>query len=828
MDEELQTLLRKLRELGEAELDRLDEDADFTDTRVYPVLPVRDTVMFPHMVSPLFVGRDRSLKAVDAATANEDTIIVVAQRDPTVQEPSPEDLYTIGTEVEIVRMLRLPDGTTSILAQGKQRVAILDYVQSTPYFMAHVRPIIEPSEKGLSTEALMRAVLALFEKCVQLSHTIPDDTYIFAMNVDEPGWLADLVASTLELDLDERQSILETINPSVRLQRLSIMLARELDVLELENRIHTQVQQEVDRSQREYFLREQMKAIQNELGEGDAFTQEINELREKIADSDMPDEVREKAEKELNRLAAMPPMAPETGIIRTYLDWLLELPWSKATEDNMDIAAAARALEESHYGLSQAKERILEYIAVRKLAADKMRSPILCFVGPPGTGKTSLGKSIAAALGRKFARVSLGGIRDEAEIRGHRRTYIGAMPGRIIQTMRRAGTINPLFMLDEIDKVGIDFRGDPSSALLEVLDPEQNFAFSDHYLEVPYDLSHVMFITTANVLDPIPPALRDRMEVIEFPGYIEEEKLHIARRFLIPKQLEENGLSKRQLLFSDAALKSIVREYTYEAGVRNFEREIARICRKVARRVAEGKRAPRQITKQSLLKFLGPPRYTFGVAERRDEVGVATGVAWTSAGGDLMPVEVTLMEGKGSLLLTGQLGEVMQESAQAALSYARSHAKELGIKGEKSNFDRMDIHIHVPEGAIPKDGPSAGITIATALISALTGRPVRRDVAMTGEITLRGKVLPIGGFKEKVLAAHRAGLRTVLVPKENKKDLIELPKKARRDLKFIFVERMDEVLAESLLPAPSPRERTTAKSRRNPSQTGDGSQARAD
>jgi len=828
MDEELQTLLRKLRELGEAELDRLDEDADFTDTRVYPVLPVRDTVMFPHMVSPLFVGRDRSLKAVDAATANEDTIIVVAQRDPTVQEPSPEDLYTIGTEVEIVRMLRLPDGTTSILAQGKQRVAILDYVQSTPYFMAHVRPIIEPSEKGLSTEALMRAVLALFEKCVQLSHTIPDDTYIFAMNVDEPGWLADLVASTLELDLDERQSILETINPSVRLQRLSIMLARELDVLELENRIHTQVQQEVDRSQREYFLREQMKAIQNELGEGDAFTQEINELREKIADSDMPDEVREKAEKELNRLAAMPPMAPETGIIRTYLDWLLELPWSKATEDNMDIAAAARALEESHYGLSQAKERILEYIAVRKLAADKMRSPILCFVGPPGTGKTSLGKSIAAALGRKFARVSLGGIRDEAEIRGHRRTYIGAMPGRIIQTMRRAGTINPLFMLDEIDKVGIDFRGDPSSALLEVLDPEQNFAFSDHYLEVPYDLSHVMFITTANVLDPIPPALRDRMEVIEFPGYIEEEKLHIARRFLIPKQLEENGLSKRQLLFSDAALKSIVREYTYEAGVRNFEREIARICRKVARRVAEGKRAPRQITKQSLLKFLGPPRYTFGVAERRDEVGVATGVAWTSAGGDLMPVEVTLMEGKGSLLLTGQLGEVMQESAQAALSYARSHAKELGIKGEKSNFDRMDIHIHVPEGAIPKDGPSAGITIATALISALTGRPVRRDVAMTGEITLRGKVLPIGGFKEKVLAAHRAGLRTVLVPKENKKDLIELPKKARRDLKFIFVERMDEVLAESLLPAPSPRKRTTAKSRRNPSQTGDGSQARAD
>jgi ATP-dependent Lon protease len=815
MDEELEILLKKLHELEQRETDGVNECSK--DTQVYPVLPLRDTVVFPHMVSPLFVGRDRSLKAVDAAMADGDTIVVVAQRDSTAQEPGPKDLHTIGTEAEIIRMLRLPDGTTSILVQGKQRVVILDYEQSTPYIMAHVRSIIEPGEKDLSTEALMRAVLALFERCVQLNHTIPDDTYVFAMNVDEPGWLADMVASTLELDLDERQSILETIDPSVRLQRLSIMLARELDVLELENRIHTQVQQEVDRSQHEYFLREQMKAIQNELGESDAFTQEINELRERIADSDLPDEVREKAEAELNRLGAMPSMAPETGIIRTYLDWLLALPWSTVTEDNMDIVTAARALEESHYGLAQAKERILEYIAVRKLAADKMRSPILCFVGPPGTGKTSLGKSIAAALGREFVRVSLGGIRDEAEVRGHRRTYIGAMPGRVIQTMRRAGTINPLFMLDEIDKLGIDFRGDPSAALLEVLDPEQNFAFSDHYLEVPYDLSHVMFITTANVLDPIPPALRDRMEVIEFPGYIEEEKLHIARRFLMPKQLEEHGLSGRRLRFSDASLKAIIREYTYEAGVRNFEREIARICRKVVRRMAEGKRASRQVTKQSLVKFLGPPRYTFGVAERKDEIGVATGVAWTSAGGDLMPVEVTLMDGKGSLLLTGQLGEVMQESAQAALSYARSHAKELGVRDTKSDFEHLDIHIHVPEGAIPKDGPSAGITIATALISALTDRPVRRDVAMTGEITLRGKVLPIGGFKEKALAAHRAGLRTILVPKENKKDLIELPRKAKRDLEFIFVERMDEVLAKSLLPAPSPRKRAAAKSRRNPS-----------
>ncbi|MDY7039528.1 MAG: endopeptidase La [Chloroflexota bacterium] len=821
VDEELEVLLKRLRELEQRGSDESDKEMGSMDARVYPVLPLRDTVMFPHMVSPLFVGRDRSLKAVDAAMVNGDTIVVVSQQDPTVQEPSPEDLYTIGTEVEIVRMLRLPDGTTSILAQGKRRVAMLDYVQSTPYLTARVRPIIEPSEKNLSTEALMRAVLALFEKCVQLSHTIPDDTYVFAMNVDEPGWLADMVASTLELELDERQSILETIDPSVRLQRLSIMLAKELDVLELENRIHTQVQQEVDRSQREYFLREQMKAIQSELGEGDAFTQEVNELREKIAESDLPDEVREKAEKELSRLEAMPSLAPETGIIRTYLDWLLELPWETMTEDNMDIAAAAKALEESHYGLTAAKERILEHIAVRKLAADKMRSPILCFVGPPGTGKTSLGKSIADALGRKFLRVSLGGIRDEAEIRGHRRTYIGAMPGRIIQTMRRAGTVNPLFMLDEIDKIGIDFRGDPSSALLEVLDPEQNCAFSDHYLEVPYDLSKVMFITTANILDPIPPALRDRMEVIEFSGYIEEEKLHIARRFLIPKQLEEHGLSERRLRFSDAVLKSTIREYTYEAGVRNFEREIARICRKVARRVAEGKRAARQITNQSLVKFLGPPRYTFGVAERQDEIGVATGVAWTLSGGDLMPVEVTLMEGKGSLLLTGQLGEVMQESAQAALSYARSRARELGIKGKKGDFDRLDIHIHIPEGAIPKDGPSAGITIATALISALTDRPVRCDVAMTGEITLRGKILPIGGLKEKALAAHRAGLRIMLVPKRNKKDLTELPKKARRDLNFIFVERMDEVLAESLLPARAPGKRAIAESAQDAQATGD-------
>jgi ATP-dependent Lon protease len=767
----------------------------------YPLLPIRDTVIFPHMVTPLFVGRDRSLKAVEAAMSTEGTIVVAAQKDAEVQEPDPDDIYTVGTEMTIARMWHLPDGTTNIWGQGRRRIEILDFAQVDPYIKVRVRHIAEPSEKTLSTQALMRAVLALFEKCVQLDRNLPEDAYVIAMNIDEPGWLADLVASALNIDVEKRQEILETIQPSVRLQRLSIVLAQELDVLELEDRIHAQVQEEVDKSQREYFLRQQMKAIQTELGEMDGQFQEVNELKEKIAAAEMPEEVRLKAEKELDRLSSMPIASPEVSVIRTYLDWLIELPWSNATEDNIDISDAAKMLEDSHYGLTKAKERILEYMAVRKLAADKMRSPILCFVGPPGTGKTSLGKAIAQALGRKFVRVSLGGIRDEAEIRGHRRTYVGALPGRIIQTMRRAETINPLFMLDEIDKVGTDFRGDPSAALLEVLDPEQNHAFSDHYLDVSYDLSKVMFITTANILDPVPPALRDRMEVIEFPGYIEEEKLEIARRFLVPRQLTENGLDETKLHFSDEALRQITREYTYEAGVRNLEREIANICRKVARRVADGKQAPHRITIQSLLKYLGPPQFIYGMAEKEDEIGVAMSIAWTEAGGDIMPVEVTLMEGKGNLMLTGQLGEVMQESAQAALSYARSHAKELGIRGR--NFDKLDIHIHVPEGAIPKDGPSAGITMSTALISALAGRPVRHDVGMTGEITLRGRVLPIGGFKEKVLSAHRAGLKTVILPKRNKKDMVEIPNKVKRDLEFIFVEQMGEVLEIALLPAPA-------------------------
>ncbi len=782
------------QDLGEVLIEQTNEIAE------YPLLPLRDTVIFPHMVTPLFVGRDRSLKAVEAAMATEGIIVVAAQRDDEAEEPVPDEIYNVGTAMSIARMWHLPDGTTNIWGKGTRRVEILDFVQVDPYIKVRVRDIVEPSEKTLSSQALMRAVLALFEKCVQLDRNLPEDAFVIAMNIDEPGWLADLVASALNIDIDKRQEILETIQPAIRLQRLSILLAQELDVLELEDRIHAQVQEEVDKSQREYFLRQQMKAIQTELGEIDGQFQEVSELKEKIAAVEMPEEVREKAEKELERLSSMPIASPEVSVIRTYLDWLIELPWSEATEDNMDISAADKVLDDSHYGLAKAKERILEYMAVRKLAADKMRSPILCFVGPPGTGKTSLGKAIAQALGRKFVRVSLGGVRDEAEIRGHRRTYVGSMPGRIIQTMRRAETINPLFMLDEIDKLGMDFRGDPSAALLEVLDPEQNHAFSDHYLDVSYDLSKVMFITTANILGPVPPALCDRMEVIEFPGYIEEEKLEIARRFLVPRQLTENGLDNNaKLHFSDEALRHIIREYTYEAGVRNLEREIANVCRKVARRVADGKQAPHRITAQSLVKYLGPSQFTYGLAEKEDEIGVAMGIAWTEAGGDIMLVEVTLMEGKGNLMLTGQLGEVMQESAQAALSYARSHATELGIKGR--NFDKLDIHIHVPEGAIPKDGPSAGITMSTALISALARRPVRHDVGMTGEITLRGRVLPIGGFKEKVLSAHRAGLKTVILPKRNKKDMIEIPNKVKRDLEFIFVERMGEVLEIALLPA---------------------------
>jgi len=805
-DSELSNLLKataeKVKEKGLLPLNQVFEDNELFDKDKdiieCPLLPVRDTVIFPHMITPLFVLRERSLRTVNVASEADQPIIAVAQRNPEADEPTVEDLYTIGTEVSIARMLRMPDGSTSILTQGQNRVEILEILQTEPYFLARARVLHEPERDDVPTEALMRAVLAIFERVVQFSRHVPEDAYVLAMNIDDPSWLADLIASTIDLDTEERQNLLTTLDPIKRLERLSILLAKELDVLELEDHIHSQVQQEVDKSQREFFLREQMKAIQTELGEEDIYTQELNELRERLEAIDLPQEVQKKVEKELSRLTAMPPHAPEVSVIRTYLDWILDLPWTNESQDNKDIKAAAKVLDDSHYGLKKAKDRILEYMAVRQLAANKMRSPILCFVGPPGTGKTSLGRAIAKALGRKFVRVSLGGIRDEAEIRGHRRTYIGALPGRIIQTMRRAETVNPVFMLDEIDKVGTDFRGDPSAALLEVLDPEQNYAFSDHYLDVPYDLSKIMFITTANVLHTVPPALHDRMEIIEFPGYIEEEKVGIARQFLIPRQLEEHGLNDKPLHFSDAALQHIIREYTYEAGVRDLERQIATVSRKIARRVAENRHTPHQITRTGIQKYLGPPRYLQFKAEKKDKIGVATGIAWTEAGGDLMPVEVALMEGKGNLVLTGQLGDVMQESAQAALSYARANAEALGLLADY-DFDKLDIHIHVPEGAIPKDGPSAGITIATALISALSQRPVRHDVSMTGEITLRGRVLAIGGFKEKVMATRRVGLKTVIVPQENHHDLVEISPKVRRDLEFIFVKHMDQVLEAALL-----------------------------
>jgi ATP-dependent Lon protease len=764
------------------------------DTLRLAVLPLINTVIYPQVAIGLYVTREPSARAVEEAASRNLPLVVVAQRDANKEDVGPEDLFEMGTEATIGRVLKLPDGHTNVLVQGQRRLRILGYDQLVPFPIARVQPVEETTEKSLPTEALMRAVLSLFEKCVKASKNLPEDHYIAAMNVDEPGRLADLIASSLDLSVAQRQDLLETLDATERLQKVSIHLSRELELLDLQSRIHSQVQQEVDKSQREYFLREQMKAIQKELGETDTFTRDLGELREKLDTLSLPDVVREKAHVELRRLSAMPQASPEVGIIRTYLDWLVTLPWTQQSEDHLDIRQAATVLDEQHYGLPKVKDRILEFMAVHKLAT-RARSPILCFVGPPGVGKTSLGRSIAHVLGRQFVRLSLGGVHDEAEIRGHRRTYIGALPGRIIQTMRQAGTINPVFMLDEVDKLSSDFRGDPSAALLEVLDPEQNHAFSDHYLDVPYDLSRVMFVCTANILDPVPPALRDRLEVIEIPGYVEDEKLHIAEQFLVPRQRVEHGLGEK-LRFTPAALRLIMREYTHEAGVRNLEREIANICRKVARSVAEGRKGLSVIGQEAVGRYLGPARFAYGLAEERDELGVATGVAVTSAGGDLIAVEVALLPGKGNVLLTGQLGEVMRESAQAAVSYARGRAKELGL--DDKFHESLDVHIHIPAGAVPKDGPSAGITIATALISALTRRPARRDVAMTGEITLRGRVLPVGGLKEKALAAHRAGMKTFLAPAKNRKDLPDIPRDVQRDLGIVFVDHMDAVLPLAL------------------------------
>jgi ATP-dependent Lon protease len=770
-------------------------DLSDTDILNLPLLPIRNTVLLPNLVTPLIVGREQSIKAIEEAMNKDRILFVVTQLNEDLEDPGQDDVYTVGVEGMIDRVLKMPDGTTSVLLHGQRRLRRLEYTQQTPFMRVRAEIVDEETERTLTLEALVRAALALFEKCVKLSNTLPEEAYITAMNIDQPGWLADFIVSALEPPVAVRQSILEAFSVEERLQKTCILLTKELNILELENQIHSQVQLEVDKSQREYFLREQLKAIQRELGETDPTFRENADLGEKILSSGMPEEVKVKANKELDRLNSTPAMAPEGGVIRTYLDWLVSLPWNNATVDQLDIKEAARILEEKHYGLEKVKERILEYIAVRKLS-ENMRSPILCFVGPPGVGKTSLGRSIAEALNRKFVRLSLGGIHDEAEIRGHRRTYVGALPGRIIQTMKTAGTINPLFVLDEIDKIGADFRGDPSAALLEVLDPEQNHAFSDHYLEIPYDLSKVIFLTTANVLHPIPAALRDRLEVIELPGYTEEEKMHIARQFLIPKQMMEHGLKTSRVEIDDEALHHIIRDYTFEAGVRNLEREIASVMRKVARKVAEGRRTKTKVTAEKLVDYLGPQKHFYELAEEKDEPGVATGVAWTSAGGDLITVEATLMEGRGNLILTGQLGDVMKESAQAALSYARSRAGQLGV--ESRFYEKYDIHLHLPAGSIPKDGPSAGITMATALISALTKRATRRDVAMTGEITLRGRVLPIGGVKEKVLAAHRAGIKTFILPKRNLNDLNDVPREIINELHFVPVERMDDVIAVAL------------------------------
>jgi ATP-dependent Lon protease len=783
-------------ELTSIAYQRLDADGSIS----CPFLPLRDVVIFPQMVMPLFVGRQRSLAAIQAALHNRENIVVSAQRSSEVVDPAAEDLYTIGTEVTIGRTLRMPDDSTSVLGQGQRRVEIVEFMQWDPYIRVKIRPIYESDDWLPQTEPLMRAVLALFEKLVDLNHNLPEDAYAFALNIDEPGWLSDFVAATLSLSLAERQEILEIFDPTTRLQKVSLALAKELEVLQLEDQIQSQVQEEVERSHREHFLREQMRVIQGELGETDIFAQELDELAKAVEQKELPAEARAKVDRELSRLRAMPPMSPEIGIIRTYVDWIVGLPWSELSTDNLDVAHAAEVLDGDHYALDKVKDRILEYIAVRQIAPDSLRSPILCFVGPPGTGKTSIGRSIANALGREFVRMSLGGVRDEAEIRGHRRTYIGALPGRVIQSMRRVGTCNPLFMLDEIDKLGNDFRGDPASALLEVLDPEQNNTFTDHYLELEFDLSQVLFITTANFLDTIPPALQDRLEVIRFSGYLEEEKLEICNQFLVPRQLEEHGLAKRGFAFETAALQTIIRHYTLEAGVRNLEREIANVCRKLARTVAEKKRVTKKITAEQVEKLLGPPKFTGEILAEQDEVGVATGAAWTAAGGDIMFIEVNLMPGKGNLLLTGQLGDVMRESGQAALSFIRSQSEALAIDPER--FEKTDIHIHLPEGAVPKDGPSAGVTLVTALASAFTNRPVRRDVAMTGEVTLRGRVLAVGGIREKALAARRAGVKTFIMPRKNESDLQTIPEKLRQDLAFVLVERADEVLAVALTGEP--------------------------
>jgi ATP-dependent Lon protease len=788
--------MESIIETEEVRVEPTDEQVKIPDS--LPVLPLRDIVIFPYMIVPLFVQRERSIRAVDQALAENRMIMLVAQRDLEKEEPGGDDLYSYGTAAAIMRMLKMPDGRIRILVQGLSRAHVTRYDDTQPHLVAHIEPLtdIDPDADELELEALIRNVRASLERAITLGRNISSEVMAIVANLEDPGRLADVAASNLELKVSDAQSVLEKLNPADRLRRVNELLAREINVLLVQQEINTQAKGEIDRTQREFYLRQQMKAIQVELGEGNELAEEIAQYREKMLQSQMPEAVDEEVERQIKKLERMHPDAAEAATLRNYLDVMVSLPWSKKSEENLDLKRAQTILDEDHYGLEKVKERIVESLAVRKLK-DKVKGPILCLVGPPGVGKTSLGRSIARALNRKFQRLSLGGLHDEAEIRGHRRTYIGAMPGRIVQSIQQAGTNNPLIMLDEIDKVGADFRGDPSSALLEVLDPEQNFSFRDNYLGVSFDLSNVMFMTTANVLETIHPALRDRMEVIRIAGYTEEEKVEIARRHIIPKQMDAHGITSRHLTMSRSALKAIILQYTHESGLRQFEREIATVCRKVARRVAEGDESLVRVTGNNMQDFLGVPHVHPDEVLKKNQVGVATGLAWTPAGGDVLFIEALLTSGKGALLLTGQLGEIMKESAQAAFSWAKARAEDLGIDQEK--FNRFDVHVHVPEGAIPKDGPSAGVTLATALVSALSARPVKRSVAMTGEITLRGNVLPVGGIKEKVLAARRARVSTIVLPQQNRRDLDELPKDLLKEIDFVFVESVRQAIKTALL-----------------------------
>jgi len=762
-----------------------------------PLIPLRNMVVFPQMIVPLFIGRNKSIKALEDTLAKEKMVIFASQKNEEVEEPGPKDLCTIGTLSEIVQMLALPDGTTKVLVEGICRVKIEKFTQETPYYRVVISRVPEPEEFSVEAEALVRTVVKQFEEYVKLNRRIPSETLMSIVNVDNPGRLADLISSYLTLKVEEKQAILEALTMEKRLKKLSEVIEKEIEVLKVEKNLQGKVRKQIEKVQKEYYLKEKLRAIQEELGEEEETAQpEIAEYRKKIEAAKLPAEIKEKAEKELERLSQMPSMVSEASVIRTYLDWLVELPWKKKTKSKLDIAEVEKILNDDHYGLDKVKERILEYFAVLSLTG-KMGGTILCLVGPPGVGKTSVARSIARAMGRKFTRVALGGVRDEAEIRGHRRTYVGSLPGRVIQSIHKVGVNNPVFLLDEVDKLGMDFRGDPAAALLEVLDPEMNKEFSDHYLEVSFDLSDVFFITTANTREPIPKPLQDRMEIIEMSGYTEEEKMGIAKGYLIPREMEKHGLKKGKVEIEEEALLTIIQEYSREAGVRNLEREIATILRKIATKIVKEKEEKKfTVKKEDLSEYLGAPRYRFGLAEEADQVGTATGLVWTEVGGDTTPVEVTVMPGRGNLTITGQLGEVMQESAKAAMSFVRSRAPQLGL--EDNFYRKLDVHIHVPEGAVPKDGPSAGITIASALASALTGIPVRRDVAMTGEITLRGKVLPIGGLKETLLAARRAGIKNVIIPQENKKDLEEIRKELPPDMNFHLVKEMDEVMGVAL------------------------------